>query len=414
MNNTAAILKNLDKKAVLKYLLTEDKSTFEIKGVDTNVYTAKFRERNGYSLEQIEKSLTDQGITEVNEETVEKVLSLVEVSKNIDISSATQGIILALKMALNTLFCDSKYILNRFTGYFTDDPNNAEMVRLINTFNFQIKSVMDDLTFITFSNGQIASVPTSKTAVAVKKYYDDWGYYDDPNKLDSWDIREVNWINDDLQITIYLLDALIKIFPVNVEFESFKIILETALNVITEFNDSFKDIVILANSLDVIRVAPKTITPKADPIIFFNQITKQRVLKENNHHKVQVLKTTLEGRVTGIVYEPDTPDSDGNWAGKPVIAKAQHGFMVDYQQFDIDHNGKILKSEKGEGRQVALIQSFIAPQDLTYGDRIVKAGAWIAEVQYYDPEILDLIAKGEFTGFSLEGVADIAPIPVAA
>lgn len=405
------LLEKRDKDVTLKYLLEESKfnpsESFSIP--DWEIYKSGFEKRNGKSLEVIQKSLKDQGVTEVNEQDIDKVFSLLKVSKAEDLSPAAEGIIFALGLSLNWLYGDSKWILDRFTNAFTGNPDNADMVKLINNFNFTVKSVKDNLTFITFNNGAISGVPILKSKSLIKKCYDDWDYYyNDPMQVDEWDIREINYIEYDLGIAINLLDALIKIFPVNSDFSLFKTELETALSVINDFNDNFKDIVILANSLDIIRVTPKTITAKEKPVVFYqDNVAKSKSLVKKSRN-MQVVKSDVEGLVLMVVIEPETLDSDGNFASKEVISKAYYDFMLNWQQFDVMHDLQVLKST-GDDRQIALTQAFLAPQDLTYEDRVIKSGAFMLELKYFDEEILSAVIKRGLNGASLYGFADIDP-----
>lgn len=400
------ILKRKDKEVVLKSLLEENNFKPESVGVTNwETYETGFKNRNGYSVADIKKSLKDQGVTEINEEGVDKVFNLMNISKAEGLEPATEGIIYALITSLSSLYNRSQWRLESFTDNF----DNADLVRSINLFVFYVKMIKDDLGFITYNDGQIATVPITTT---IAKYWDDYDdyYYNDPSKVNSWEVNQINDINKELRISILLLDSLMKIFPDNPDFDFFKTILETGLDVMREFQLNFPNIVILANQKDLIRVEPKTISPKAEPVVFYNDpVTKSKLVKKK-YYDVSVVKndTEFEGLVTGIVYAPDTKDADGNYASAEVIEKAMRTFMTDYYQFDVMHDLNVLKSDKGEGRQVALIQNFIAPQDLTYGDRIVKKGTWIQETQYFDEEIKKKIADGTYNGYSLYGLADIA------
>lgn len=403
MSNISAILEKQDKEVILKWLITENKDNFAMEGIDTDIYVPKFKERNGIGLVEIEKNLTEQGLTEVNESDVDKVFSLIKISKAFDVSQATEGIIYSLQILLNDLYWDSKYLLNRFT----ENLDNADLIREINLFLFYVKMVKDDLKFITFVNGQISTVPITQTISKCGDCYEDH-YYDNPKQVNEYDIREVNRIKKSLGISVNLLGSLLSIFPENPDFDFFKTILETTLKVITDFNNHFADIVILANSLDIIRVTPKSVIPKETPVVFYNSVGKSQTVAKQKL-PMQILKSDIEGRVTMLIYEPETLDADGNFASKEVIAKGRDKFMLDYQQFDIMHNLKVLKSEKGEGRQVALIESYITKQSETIGERVVKEGAWIMELQYFDKDIISKITKGELTGPSLYGEAIIDP-----
>jgi hypothetical protein len=104
----------------------------------------------------------------------------------------------------------------------------------------------------------------------------------------------------------------------------------------------------------------------------------------------------------GVVLEPctaDNPDAQGDWYTATDIAKAAHGFMARLAKSDA---GADLMHE-GEELVGTVVESFIAPADMTLGDQVVKAGSWVAGVHYPDPEIWALVAKGELAAFSVGG-----------
>lgn len=391
-------LLEIDKKIVLKYLI-DDNFTPENNGIkDFTKYQDSFKQRYNYSLENIKKILESNDIKEVNEQDVSKLLNLTTISKAFNVETATQGIVIALKQILDDLYYDSKYFLDRCTRNFT----NADVVRQINLFLFYTKMVKDDLGFITFHNGKINSVPITQT---ISKSWDCWDdcYYDNPMIVDSWDIKEMNSIDNGLKLSINLLSALLSIYPSNEEFNFFYTILETTLNIIIDTDLIFKDIVILANSLDLIRVTPKLPQPVVNPTIFYDQQTVQK------KYEVKIAKN-FEGLVTGIVLEPEKVDLQGQIVSEEEIYKAMKEYMLNYSNFDVMHNMEVLKSDKGEGRQVALIQNFIAPQDLNYGETVVKKGTWLQETLILDETLKKSVEDGKINGYSIYGKAIITNI----
>ena len=104
----------------------------------------------------------------------------------------------------------------------------------------------------------------------------------------------------------------------------------------------------------------------------------------------------------GVVLEPrtaDNPDTQGDyytaddvraacWAFGDAVAKAE-GFS------DLMHDGT---SRIGWPRE-----SWIAPEDFTLGDQVVKAGSWVIGMHYPDAAIWSLVVKGELGAFSVGG-----------
>lgn len=111
--------------------------------------------------------------------------------------------------------------------------------------------------------------------------------------------------------------------------------------------------------------------------------------------------------VYGIVYEPDVEDAHGDFMTAAEIEKAAHIFMKEYQNIDKQHD---FESEVGK-----VIESYIAPADFEIGGQQVTKGSWVMAVKVED-EMWELIQKGEFTGFSLAGMAELiersAPAPI--
>lgn len=107
--------------------------------------------------------------------------------------------------------------------------------------------------------------------------------------------------------------------------------------------------------------------------------------------------------VYGVVYEPDVKDAHDDFMTAEEIEKAAHGFMQNYQQIDKQHD-----FEAGAG---TVVQSYIAPCDLELGETIQK-GSWVLVTKATD-EIWESIQKGEFTGYSLAGNAEVTEVKKA-
>lgn len=102
----------------------------------------------------------------------------------------------------------------------------------------------------------------------------------------------------------------------------------------------------------------------------------------------------------GIVYEPDTEDSQGDMASAEEIEKAAFDFMENVQSFRVMHKGKPAK--------IKVLESYVAPVDFTINKRNVKKGSWILTTRINDPKIWKDIKAGKLTGYSMAGVARVA------
>ncbi|AMM98437.1 terminase [Bacillus pumilus] len=102
--------------------------------------------------------------------------------------------------------------------------------------------------------------------------------------------------------------------------------------------------------------------------------------------------------VYGIVYEPNVADAHGDYMTSEEIEKAAHGFLKDAREIDKQHD-----FQGGVGE---VVESYIAPSDFEMGDEVIKKGSWVLVTKASD-EIWEQIQKGEITGYSMAGTADI-------
>ena len=111
--------------------------------------------------------------------------------------------------------------------------------------------------------------------------------------------------------------------------------------------------------------------------------------------EVPIWKSATEGKVYGVVLEPDLEDSQGDKVTAAEIEKACHRYMVESQKADVQHN------EVQAG--VHLIENYIAPQDLLVEGEPVTKGAWVQAWQINDPLVKQEVDDGLLTGFSIGG-----------
>lgn len=103
--------------------------------------------------------------------------------------------------------------------------------------------------------------------------------------------------------------------------------------------------------------------------------------------------------VTGIVYEPMTEDTDGNYMTEEEITKAAHWFMKNSGKPDIQHC-----FEKADN--VEIVESYVAKSDMEIEGQQIKKGTWIMTMEVADDDVWDKIEKGEITGFSMGGTGN--------
>lgn len=111
--------------------------------------------------------------------------------------------------------------------------------------------------------------------------------------------------------------------------------------------------------------------------------------------EVPIWKSATEGKVYGVVLEPDLTDSQGDRVSPAEIEKACHKYMGESQKADVQH------SEEQAGAH--LIENYIAPQDLMLEGEHVTKGSWVQAWQITDPIVKKEVEDGVLTGFSIGG-----------
>ena len=98
--------------------------------------------------------------------------------------------------------------------------------------------------------------------------------------------------------------------------------------------------------------------------------------------------------VFGIVLEPDTEDAHGDLISSEEIEKAAHFFMQKSRTIGESH----IKAAEAQ-----VVESFIAPEELTMGDQKIKKGSWVLGIKVLDDALWESVKSGEFTGLSVGG-----------
>lgn len=130
------------------------------------------------------------------------------------------------------------------------------------------------------------------------------------------------------------------------------------------------------------------------PFAIIKEAGKVPIQKE-----IRIAKTDEDKQVVlGVVYQPDTPDAHDDQMTAGEIEKAAHLFMQDQHTYNIDKQHD-LDADKGY-----VVESYIAPCEMTIGDQVIAKGSWVAGVKVTDTDTWDSIKKGEITGFSMWGI----------
>lgn len=117
--------------------------------------------------------------------------------------------------------------------------------------------------------------------------------------------------------------------------------------------------------------------------------------------KILVNKEDEKQLVYGVVYEPDTPDAHNDMMDAAEIEKSAHLFLADYRNIDKQHDF--------QGGYGEVVESYVAPQDFEVGGETIAKGSWVL-VTKADDETWEAIQKGEITGYSMAGMAEVEEV----
>jgi DNA adenine methylase len=103
----------------------------------------------------------------------------------------------------------------------------------------------------------------------------------------------------------------------------------------------------------------------------------------------------VEKMVYGIVLEPNVVDAQGDIIAEEEIKKTAHKFMEDYQKLGYQH--------EEFNKKLKIMESYLAPQELSINNAIVRKGTWLMAVRVLDDDIWKEVQDGKITGFSIGG-----------
>ncbi|MCU5716663.1 XkdF-like putative serine protease domain-containing protein [Bacillus cereus] len=129
---------------------------------------------------------------------------------------------------------------------------------------------------------------------------------------------------------------------------------------------------------------------------FFTKSEKKPTFKKD----IQLLTKADDPKklVYGVVYEPGVEDAHQDFMTSEEIEKAAHAFLKDSRDIDKQHD-----FIPGAGE---LVESYIAPDDFEINGQTIAKGSWVIATKATD-EIWDQIQKGEITGYSMAGSAEV-------
>lgn len=102
-----------------------------------------------------------------------------------------------------------------------------------------------------------------------------------------------------------------------------------------------------------------------------------------------------------VIYEPNTPDTHGEWMSKETLVKAQADFTAAQASGAVTENLFHLYDTKLFTIESTWIQPELDVSVVGSGE-IIKAGTWVAKVQYHDKGLWDLKKAGVVGGLSVQ------------
>ncbi len=129
-------------------------------------------------------------------------------------------------------------------------------------------------------------------------------------------------------------------------------------------------------------------------------ISKKSMGKKKEDTIFKIIKIDKAKRLAGgIVYEPNTEDTQGDFASKEEIEKALTNFMKRYAT----DTKRIKINHKGKRYFFPIIESFIPDADIKKGGETIPAGAWWLMIHISNDKIWDMVVTKELEGFSMGG-----------
>ncbi len=132
----------------------------------------------------------------------------------------------------------------------------------------------------------------------------------------------------------------------------------------------------------------------------WEQVEQVWQVMPNQKFYVQIGKMSEEKQlVYGVVLKPEPfVDSQGDVMTKAEIEVAAHNFMEQSRLYDLFHKDSL------SAKCAVPVESYIAPQDLDWGGKVIPAGSWVVVTHITDANIWKKIKKGEINAYSIRGI----------
>ena len=102
-----------------------------------------------------------------------------------------------------------------------------------------------------------------------------------------------------------------------------------------------------------------------------------------------------------IIYEPDTIDAHGEWCSAETLVEAQANYEAAYKAgLAVENLFHLFETDA-----FTIVKTWIQPEfDVIVKEtgELIKAGSWVAKVQYNDPDLWELKKAGIVGGLSVQ------------
>jgi hypothetical protein len=103
-------------------------------------------------------------------------------------------------------------------------------------------------------------------------------------------------------------------------------------------------------------------------------------------------------QATFLVLSPDEVDLHGDIYDAVEVRKACHNFNIHCRKANLLH--------LFDTNAFSIVESYTSPVEMKMGETIIKAGSWLAVLQFNDDSIWEGVKNGDYTGVSISGKAD--------
>lgn len=124
-----------------------------------------------------------------------------------------------------------------------------------------------------------------------------------------------------------------------------------------------------------------------------------------------LVKALGDNELLSVVYAPERPDDDGDYAEAGVIKAFAHNYLRDHRLLDIEHDGKVLAKSAAYVAESFIVakgdERFANWKDYEGGLTGDLTGAWATLIKLEDPALQKAYRDGELDGVSMFGKAAV-------